>query len=80
VKVNSVGVPGGLCVSRFDVALFTHTTARLSYQEQPVLVQVSLLTSGGLAGGSVPGHAENVLKSVKQSVDQFVARIRAANK
>jgi hypothetical protein len=80
VKVNSVGVPGGMCVSRFDVALFTHTTAKLSYQDQPVLVQVSLLTSGGLSGGSVPGHAENVLKSVRQSVDQFTARIRAANK
>lgn len=80
VKMNSVGVPGGLCVSRFDVALFTHTTAKLPYQNQPVLVQVSLLSAGGLSGGSVPGHAENVLKSVKQYVDQFVSRIRAANK
>jgi hypothetical protein len=80
VKVNTVGVPGGLCVSRFDVALFTHTTTKLSYQDQPVLVQVSLLSAGGLAGGSVPAHAEGVLKSVKQYVDQFVSRIRAANK
>jgi hypothetical protein len=80
VKMNSVGVPGGLCVSRFDVALFTHTTAKLPYQDQPALVQVSLLSAGGLSGGSVPGHAENVLKSVKQYVDQFVSRIRAANK
>ena len=80
VKVNSVGVPGGLCVSRFDVALYTHTTTKLPYQNQPVLVQVSLLSAGGLSGGSAPGHAENVLKSVKQYVDQFVSRIRAANK
>jgi hypothetical protein len=80
VKVISLGVPGGVCVSRFDVALYTHTTAKLSYQPEPVLVQVSLLSAGGLSGGSVPGHAENVLKSVTQHVDQFVARIRAANK
>jgi len=79
VKVNSVSVPTGVCVSRFDVALYTHTTAKLSYQPEPVLVQVSLLSAGGLSGGSVPGHAENVMKSVKQYVDQFVSRIRAAN-
>jgi hypothetical protein len=80
VKVNSAGVPGGLCVSRFDVALFTHTTTKLPYQDQPVLVQVSLLSAGGLSGGSPPAHAESVLTSVKQYVDQFVSRIRAANK
>jgi hypothetical protein len=80
VKVNSLGVPANLCVSRFDVTLFTQTTAKLPYQPQPVLVQVSLLHSGGLSGGGVAGHADNVLKSVKQIVDQFVLRIRAANK
>jgi hypothetical protein len=67
-------------VSRFDVTLYTHTNAKLSYQLEPVLVQVSLISAGGLSGGSVPGHAENVLKSVKQYVDQFVSRIVAANK
>ena len=80
VKVNSLSVPSGLCVSRFDVTLYTHTNAKLSYQLEPVLVQVSLLSASGLSGGSVPGHAENVLKSVKQHVDQFVSRIAAANK
>ena len=80
VNVRSLGVPTNVCVSRYDVTLFTHTTARLSYQPEPVLVQVTLLHSGGLSGGGVTGHAENVLKSVKQSVDQFVSRIRAANK
>jgi hypothetical protein len=80
VKVNSLSVPSGLCVSRFDVTLYTHTTAKLSYQPEPVLVQVSLLSAGGLSGGSVPGHAENVLKSVKQHVDQFVSHIVAANR
>jgi hypothetical protein len=80
VKVNSLSVPSGICVSRFDVTLYTHTTAKLSYQPEPVLVQVSLLHSGGLSGGSVPAHAENVLKNVRQYVDQFVSRIRAVNK
>jgi len=80
VKVNSLSVPSGLCVSRFDVTLYTHTNAKLSYGLEPVLVQVSLISAGGLSGGSVPGHAENVLKSVKQYVDQFVSRIVAANK
>jgi hypothetical protein len=80
VKVNSLSVPTGLCVSRFDVTLYTHTTAKLSYQLEPVLVQVSLMHSGGLSGGTVPGHAENVLKNVRQYVEQFVSRIRAANK
>jgi hypothetical protein len=80
VKVNSLSVPSGLCVSRFDVTLYTHTNAKLTYQLEPVLVQVSLISAGGLSGGSVPGHAENVLKSVKQYVDQFVSRIVAANK
>jgi hypothetical protein len=80
VKVSSLSVPTNVCISRFDVSLFTHTTAKLSYQEQPVLVQVSLLHAGGLSGGGVTGHAENVLKSVRQSVDQFASRIRAVNK
>jgi hypothetical protein len=80
VNVRSLAVPTNLCVSRYDVTLYTNTTATLSYQPEPVLVQVSLLHSGGLSGGGVNGHAENVLKSVKQSVDQFVARIVAANK
>ena len=80
VNVRSLGVPTNLCVTRFDVTLFTHTTAKLSYQTEPVLVQVSLMHSGGLSGGGVAGHAESVLKSVRQSVDQFVSRIRAANK
>jgi hypothetical protein len=80
VKVNSLSVSSGVCVSRFDVALYTHTTAKLSYGLEPVLVQIALLNAGGLSGGTVPGHAENVMKNVKQYVEQFVSRIRAVNK
>ena len=70
----------GLCVSRYDVFLYTHTTARLSYQDTPVLVQVSLLHKGGLAGGAPAAHADGVLKGVQEYVDQFATRVRAANK
>jgi hypothetical protein len=80
VQVSTVAVPPNMCVTRFDTTLYTHTTAKLSYQDQPVLVQVSLLHSGGLSGGGVNGHAENVLRSVKQAVEQFASRIRAASK
>lgn len=80
VDIVTTSLPSGLCVSRYDATLYTHTTARLSYQETPVLVQVSLLHQGGLAGGSPAAHAASVLQGVKQYVDQFVMQIRSANK
>ena len=43
VNVITTSLSNGLCVSRYDAFLYTHTTAKLSYQETPVLVQVSLL-------------------------------------
>jgi hypothetical protein len=79
VNVNTVSLSTGLCVSRYDAFLYTHVSARLPYQSSPVLVQVSLLHEGGLAGGGTTGHADNVVRSVKQYVEQFAARIRAAN-
>jgi hypothetical protein len=80
VNVITTSLPTGLCVSRYDASLETHTTAKLSYQDTPVLVQVSLLHKGGIAGGAPAGHAESVLRGVKQYVDQFATRIRDANK
>lgn len=80
VSIVTATVSTGLCVSRYDVSLYTHTTARLSYRSTPVLVQVELLHKGGMAGGSPAAHAESVLKDLKQSVDQFASRIRDANK
>src|SRR5206468_5697263 len=50
VSIISTKAPTGLCISRYDAFLYTHTTARLSYQQTPVLVQVSLLHQGGMAG------------------------------
>jgi hypothetical protein len=45
-----------------------------------VLVQVSLLHKGGIAGGSSTAHAEAVLRGVQEYVDQFSTRIHDANK
>jgi hypothetical protein len=80
VDVITTRLPSGLCVSRYDASLYTHTTTKLTYQESPVLVQVSLLHQGGIAGGAPAAHAEGVLKGLQQYIDQFATRIRAANK
>jgi hypothetical protein len=80
INVKTTSVSNGLCVSRYDAFLYTHTTAKLSYQQTPVLVQVSLLHNGGIAGGSPAAHAEAVTRGLQEYVDQFSKRIRDANK
>ena len=80
VNVITTSLSTGLCVSRYDVFLYSHTTAKLSYQNTPALVQVSLLHKGGIAGGAAAAHAEGVLRGVKEYVDQFAGRIRNASK
>jgi len=80
VTINTLMLPTNLCVTRYDAYLYTRATTRLSYQDQPVQVQVELLHQGGLSGGGVSGHAVNVLRNLTQYVEQFVARIRLANR
>ena len=80
VNVSTASVSSGLCVSRYDVFIYTHATATLSYQQTPVLVQVSLLHRGGLAGGGTAAHANDVLRGAMEYLEQFVTRIRDANK
>ena len=80
VNVITGSLSTGSCVSRFDVTVYTHTTARLSYQPANVLVQVSLLHKGGLNAGAAAGHGATVVKSVSDYLDEFIARIKAANK
>jgi hypothetical protein len=80
VNVITSSLSNGLCVSRYDAFLYTHTIAKLSYQETPVLVQVALLHRGGIAGGASATHAEAVLRGVQGYVDQFSTRIHDANK
>jgi len=79
VNVVTSSLSTGVCVSRYDAFLYTHTTARLSYHDAPVPVQVLLLHSGGMAGTSVAGHADAVVRGVKEYIDQIAARIRDAN-
>ena len=80
LRVETLNVQAGVCVSRFDTTVFTTTTARLSYQSQPVPVRVSLLHAAGLSGGGTTGHAATVLRSVQQKVQEFASRIRAASR
>ncbi|HEV3139885.1 MAG TPA: hypothetical protein VGY57_05195 [Vicinamibacterales bacterium] len=69
-----------LCVSRYDAFLYTHTAAKLSHTSMPVLVQVSLLHDGGLAGGTASAHAAGVQKGLEGIIDSFASRIHDANK
>ena len=79
VNVITGSLSTGSCVSRFDVTVYTHTTARLTYQPSPVLVQVSLLHKGGISGGAATGHSATVVKAVSEYLDEFITRIKAAN-
>ena len=80
VHIITTGPSNGLCVSRYDAFLYTHTTATLSYQAKPVLVQVELMRKGGLSGSALASHAGGVLRALQEYVDQFVMRISNANK
>ena len=80
VNINTVTASAGLCVSRYDVTLYSHTTAQLTHTASTVLLQVELLHKGGLAGGGPAVHADGVLKNVLEYVDQFSTRIRDANR
>jgi hypothetical protein len=80
VNVITGSLSTGSCVSRFDVTVYTNTTARLSYQPSPVLVQVSLLHRGGISAGAASGHSATVVKGVSDYLDEFIAQIKAANK
>ncbi|HZR24716.1 MAG TPA: hypothetical protein VFA59_14070 [Vicinamibacterales bacterium] len=78
IATSSVGT--GTCVSRFDVFLYTHATAKVSYHEQPVLVQVSLIHRGGLSGTTPSTHLAAVQRGLEDYVDLMVTQIRDANK
>lgn len=79
VNVNTVSASPTLCVSRYDVTLYSHTASKLSYTVSPVLLQVELLHRGGIAGGGPAVHADGVTKGVLEYVDQFTSRIGNAN-
>jgi hypothetical protein len=80
VNVMTSSVANGVCVSRYDAFLYTQGTAKLSYHDQPVLVQVSLMHRGGI-GTSVPSaHPVAVTRGLEGFIDLFARQIRDANK
>jgi len=80
VNVMTTTMPGGTCVSRYDAFLYTHATANLSYHEQPVLVQVSLMHRGGMGASAPVGHAAAVARGLENFIDLFATQIRDANR
>ena len=80
VNVMTTTLPTGTCVSRYDAFLYTHATANLTYHEQPVLVQVSLMHRGGIGSSAPVGHAGAVTRGLEDYVGLFVTQIRDANK
>jgi len=80
VNVMTASLPSGVCVSRYDASIYTHTTARLSYGTAPAPVEVSLLHKGGIAGSAAAVHGDAVSKGVQDYLEQFITRIRAAGK
>lgn len=80
VNVIAATAANGLCLSRYDAFLYTHTIAGLSYHPMPVLVDVSLMHKGGLAAGAPAAHAESVMRGLQDYVGQFTKRISDANK
>jgi hypothetical protein len=80
VNVNAVTASAGLCVTRYDVTLYSHAAAPLAHTSAPVDLQVELLHKGGLAGGAPAQNGEAVTKNVLDYVDQFATRIKNANK
>jgi hypothetical protein len=80
VNVMTSTLPNGTCVSRYDAFLYTHATAKLSYRDQPVLVQVSLMHRGGIGSSAPTAHAAAVSRGLESYVDVFITQIRNANK
>jgi len=80
VNVMTTTLSTGTCVSRYDVFLYTHATANLSYHDRPVLVQVSLMHRGGIGSSAPTAHATAVARGLENYVDLVVQQIRDANK
>ena len=80
VNIMTTSLPNGLCASRYDAFLYTHATAKLSYREQSVLVQVSLMHRGGLGTSTPTAHSAAVVRGLEDYIDLFVTQIHNANK
>ena len=80
VNVMTATQSTGTCVSRYDVFLYTHGTAKLSYTERPVLVQVSLMHRGGIGTSAPSAHAAAVTHGLENYIDLVMTQIHDANK
>jgi hypothetical protein len=80
VNVITTSLSNSLCVSRYDAFLYTSATAKLSYHDQPVLVQVSLMHRGGISGSAPTDHGAAVARGLENVIDLFVTQIHDANK
>ena len=80
VNVMTNTIANGTCVSRYDAFLYTNATASVSYRDQPVLVQVSLIHRGGIATSAPASHSPTVTRGLENYVDLFITQIRDANK
>ncbi len=78
VNIKTDHLPNGTCVSRYDASLYTHTTAKMSYGDRSVLVQVELMHRGGMNNTSGQ-HAPAIIRALESDVDLFVIQIRTAN-
>ncbi len=80
VRVVTAASTTGTCFSRYDAYVYSYTAATMSYGSRPALVQVSLLSRGGMTASGIKGHGDAVIRALTQYVDQFAAEIRDANK
>jgi hypothetical protein len=80
VNIMTTSLPNGTCASRYDTFLYTHATAKLSYREQPVLVQVSLIHRGGIGTSAPTAHSSAVVRGLEGYIDLLVTQIHDANK
>ena len=80
VNVMTNTLSDGTCVSRYDAFLYTQATANLTYHDQPVLVQVSLMHRGGIGSSARAPHAAAVERGLEGYIDLFVSQIHDANK
>lgn len=80
VNIITSSLPNGTCATRYDAFLYTHATAKLTYRDQPVLVQVSLMHRGGIGTSGVASHAASVSRGLENYVDLFLTQIQTANK
>ncbi len=80
VNVMTNTLSNGTCVSRYDVFLYTHATAKLSYGTRAALVQVSLMHRGGIGAGAPMSHSAAVVHGLEGYVDLVINQIHQANR